>query len=182
MNNTNIARKILIRRARPNDALSIIHVLHQTWLSTYPNEEMGITKEKIEESFQESLSKENVKKFASKIALKIPDEMRLVALVDGKIIGIATLIKNKQNNELKTIYVLPEFQGKGVGKMLWEEVRKFCDISKETIVNVATFNLNAIEFYKKLGFVDTGKRIEKGNWRVKTSSFKMPTMEMAIKV
>ena len=89
------------------------------------------------------------------------------------------MVRNENNNQLRTIYVLPEFQGKGIGKMLWNEVKKFCDPTKDIIVQVVTYNQNTIEFYKKLGFIDNGKRFS-NDWRMK-SGITMPEMEMVIK-
>ncbi len=180
MDVVNIKNQVIIRSATSNDASGIVNVLHKTWVATYPNETLGITKEKIEESFEESLSESGLKKLAKKISKLDPNEKRLVAIIEDKIIGVATVVKNNKNNELRTIYVLPEFQNRGIGTLLWEEARKFCDLSKDIVVNVAVYNPNAIGFYKKLGFVDTGKRYTEGTWRVKSIGFKMPTMEMVI--
>jgi ribosomal protein S18 acetylase RimI-like enzyme len=91
------------------------------------------------------------------------------------------MVRNKNDNKLRTIYVLPEFQGKGIGKMLWEEAKKFSDSTKDTIVEVATYNINTIEFYKKLGFVDTGKRMNDIGWRMREIGASIPEMEMIIR-
>ncbi len=91
------------------------------------------------------------------------------------------MVRNEDYNQLKTIYVLPEFQGKGIGKMLYEEVVKFSDPEKDTIVHVATYSKQAIEFYKKLGFVDTGKRFSEERFKMKSGAI-IPEMEMILKV
>ena len=94
--------------------------------------------------------------------------------------GTSSMVLNKDNNLLRTIYVLPEFQGKGIGKMLWNEFKDYLDPKKDTILQVATYNQNAIEFYKKLGFVDSGKRLLNEKWRMKSGSI-IPEMEMVLK-
>ncbi|MFW5853339.1 MAG: hypothetical protein ACOCU8_01750 [Patescibacteria group bacterium] len=82
--------KIKIKTATPKDALDIIRVLHKTWLNTYPNEKLKITKEVINETYKNSYKVENIKKFQEKIR-NIPDnQKRLVVQSDNKIIGIAT--------------------------------------------------------------------------------------------
>lgn len=53
---------------------------------------------------------------------------------------------------------MPEYQGRGIGKMFWNEALSFFDKDKDIFVEVADYNLNAINFYRQLGFVDTGKR------------------------
>ena len=63
---------------------------------------------------------------------------------------------NYQNNKvtrLHKIYILPEAQGKGVGKVLIEKV---IAIAKENQSEVISLNVNkfnqAVSFYKKIGF------------------------------
>jgi ribosomal protein S18 acetylase RimI-like enzyme len=77
------------------------------------------------------------------------------------------------------IYVLPEYQGKGIGKLLWNELSKYLDINKETFVEVATYNENAIKFYEKLGFVDTNKRFTDERFRMRSGGI-IPQMEMKL--
>ena len=66
-----------------------------------------------------------------------------------------------------------------MGTMLWNEVKKFLDPRKETIVTVAEYTEQAIGFYKKLGFVDTGKRTFLESERFKSGSL-IPEMEMRL--
>ena len=42
--------------------------------------------------------------------------------------------------------------------MLWNDVAPFIDPNKETSLKVLMCNNKAISFYKKVGFIDTGKR------------------------
>ncbi|MBI2610790.1 GNAT family N-acetyltransferase [Candidatus Kaiserbacteria bacterium] len=77
-------------------------------------------------------------------------------------------------------YVLPEYQNRGVGKFFWAAALKFLDLSKDTIVNVATFNENAIAFYAKLGFVDTGKCFTDERYRFRSDA-NIPQMEMILR-
>lgn len=180
MENNNNEKSIRILKAVPEDALGITTVLYKTWLDTYPNAEIGITKEDVEESYKDHFTEERVKKQQENIANAPANQLRLVAKSGDQIVGVSTMIRNENNNQLRTIYILPEFQGKGTGRMLWEEARKFCDPSKETIVQVATYNQKAISFYEKLGFVDTGKRWSDEKWRMKSGAT-IPEMELVIK-
>lgn len=175
-----MSKKIKVVEAIPADAKGITNVLYKTWLDTYPNEEIGITKEDVEESYKDAFTDEKVKSQQERIA-NTPENQKRIVVKDGDIIvGISTMIRNENNNQLRTIYVLPEYQGKGIGQMLWNEVRKFSDPKKDTIVEVATYNQKAISFYEKLGFVDTGKRWSDEKWRMKSGAT-IPEMEMVIK-
>lgn len=57
------------------------------------------------------------------------------------------------STKLHKIYVLPETQGKGLGKILLNEVEKvaFTNTNYSIFLNVNRFN-NAITFYKKQGY------------------------------
>ena len=176
----NSSEEIVIRNAIPEDATGITEVLYKTWLATYPNKELGITEQDIEKSFEKSFTPESINSLAKKIGSDLPNEKRLVATYGSKVVGVATMVRNEDNNQLRTIYVLPEFQGKGIGKMLWQEAKKFCDPNKDTIVEVATYSQNTIEFYKKLGFVDTGKRLSDMSWGIKENGVSIPEMEMVL--
>jgi len=172
--------KIKIEKAIPEDALGITTVLYKTWLDTYPNEEIGIKREDVEESYKESFTEKEIKSQQKNIANAPQNQLRLVAKTGDQVVGVSTMIRNENNNQLRTIYVLPEFQGKGIGNMLWEEAKRFCDSAKDTIVQVATYNKKAISFYEKLDFVDTGKRWSDPKWKMK-SGVTIPEMELVIK-
>ena len=50
----------------------------------------------------------------------------LVAVVDGMVVGGADLVLLEQGDaELTTFYVLPEYQGQGLGVALWEAILLF---------------------------------------------------------
>lgn len=150
--------EVKIFNAVPEDAFGITNLLYKTWLETYPNKENGITVEDIEDSYKDEFTEEKIENL-KKIIRELPEnKKRLVAKEGDNILGYCTVIRNTDSNHLQTLYVLPEFQGKGIGRKLWEEALKFLDPTKDTFVQVADYTENAINFYKKLGFVDTGKR------------------------
>jgi ribosomal protein S18 acetylase RimI-like enzyme len=173
-------QKIRIENAVPSDAEQITTVYYKTWLDTYPNEEIGITREDIEDSYKDSFTEESIQKNKARIAHGNKNEKRLVAKDGDHVVGVARMIRNENNNQLQTIYVLPEFQRKGIGMMLWNVAKDFCDPTKDILVQVATYNQKAIEFYKKLGFVDTGKRWNDDKWKMKSGAT-IPEMELIIK-
>lgn len=167
--------KITIQKAIPEEALEIGEIFFKTWLATYPNEKYGITVDDIEDRW-----KDRKKADGSRIRNMQDNEILLTAKGDSKIVGVCRVIKHKEKNQLQAIYVLPEYQGKGIGKMFWEEARKFFDQTKDTYVEVAIYNTNAIEFYKKLGFVDTGRRMKDERFKMKSGAM-IPEMEMILR-
>ena len=78
-------------------------------------------------------------------------------------IGVCRVIQREDKDVMESIYVLSEYQRLGIGTAIWREIEKLRDSSREIIVQVATYNTGAIEFYKRCGFRDTGKRWEEKN-------------------
>ena len=173
--------EIIIEKAHPDDAEQIQNVFYKTWLATYPNSEAGVTVEDINELFKEKISAEGIQKSQKRIeeGLKLDNQKFVVAKINGKVVGVCLATTSDEINQLNAIYVLPEFQGRGIGYQLWNEVFNFFDTTKDTIVEVVTYNHPAIKFYNRLGFEDTGKRMvnEKFNLR---SGTKFTEMEIEI--
>jgi diamine N-acetyltransferase len=75
---------------------------------------------------------------------------------DNTILGFFS-VKHFYNSENKTklhkIYMLPENQGKGIGKLMIDQAVKLAkkNNSERLILNVNRYN-SAFQFYKKLGF------------------------------
>jgi len=93
-------------------------------------------------------------------------------------VGYALVVSDEGANsfssfELKRLYIFYRFHGSGLGKRLMEDVLSFAKRMKsETIwLQVHEANNHAIEFYKRLGFVQTGAdlfRAGEGSYRVLT--------------
>jgi len=171
---------ITIQNAKPEDAIETSKVFKSCWLDTYPNAEYGITREDIEYYYRNSLTKEALDKKRDQIKNIPTTEKFFTAKDDGKIIGVCRLIKHLDKNELKSIYIMSSYRGKGIGTMFWKEALKFFDPPKDTVVTVAIYNKNAIDFYSKLGFVDTGRRFSDEKFRMKSGSI-IPDLEMVKK-
>lgn len=172
---------MIIKKATKNDALGIQQVLFETWLSTYPNKKIGITSEDIKEKFKHRFSREFIKRRNKKVFNMSDNKILLTAKDKNKIIGICMAEKRKKNNKLLAIYVLPDYQRKGIGMIFWKRVVKFFGNKKDIIVHVATYNKKAINFYKKLGFINTGKFFTKKIHRMPISGKFIPETELVIK-
>jgi len=162
------------------DAQGIQEVLYRTWLATYPNEEFGITVDDIEDRFNDRKWEEALAKRKKYISDPPIGDTMFVAKEVHRIVGLCRVIRHEDKNELIAIYVLPEYQGRGIGKLLWQQAKSFFDSGKNIIVQVATYNKNAIRFYEKMGFSDTGKRWSDEKFRMKSGAV-LPLMEMIIK-
>jgi ribosomal protein S18 acetylase RimI-like enzyme len=172
---------IVIQKPRNEDTRGILEVFYKTWLSTYPNKEVGVTKEDIEDRFKDRLSEENIKKRTEQYTNVPENELYLIAKEGTLVVGTLKVVKREGFNQLQAIYVLPEYHGKGIGTMLWNKAEEFLGKDKNIIVQLATYNKQAESFYKKLGFVDTGKRFTDESTKMPISGVMIPEMEMILK-
>jgi ribosomal protein S18 acetylase RimI-like enzyme len=149
-----------IRKSIPNDIYGIREVQRATWLKTYPDKKEGITVEDIIEKFKADKTPEGKKEMEErkKKYYKNKNTGAWVAENEGKIIGFCTAVKEGKHNRIGAIYVLPNYQRKGLGKQLIEKVFSWLGNKKRILVNVARYNQQAINFYEKFGFVKTGKK------------------------
>lgn len=173
----NIDESIRISHVTPEDAREVQELLYEVWLDTYPNHELGILVSDIEFRFENTFTEEALKQRADQITLTPKNELFLCAKDGKKIVGICRPVKYEDRNQLYTTYVLPEYQQQGIGTLLWKEAEKFLDPTRDTFVEVAVYNTSAIQFYKKLGFKDTGKRFEDEKFRMQSGSV-IPEMVM----
>src|SRR3989344_3200491 len=162
--------EVKILDAVPDDALGITNVFYKAWLATYPNKEKGVTVEDIEDSYKDEFSEEKIENLKELIRNLPENKKRLVAKIGDLVVGACTVIRNEDYNHLRTLYVLPEFQNKGIGTKLWNKANEFFDPKKDTFVQVADYTENAINFYKKLGFIDTGKRTAQESDKLKSGA------------
>jgi len=177
----NNSKEYKIRKAAPDDVLGLHQVYFITWLDTYPNQEFNITKEDIIFKYESRLTPDKIAERRSKISQLKDNELMLVAEKDNKIMALCNVVQEESYNQLKAIYVLPEYQRLGLGQALWKEAQKVFDPQKDTIVHVAAYNEKAINFYRKLGFVSTEKIFCDEKYKMRNGAI-IPELEMIIKI
>lgn len=153
---------LIVEPATKNDAESIYRVQSQTWLDTYPNKDAGITREDIRlriEGEHGELVSEKIKRWKERIESDNEKSKIFVARVDGKVVGFTAPGFIDGQRRIGAIYVLPEAQGKGVGSALMKQALSWHGNSDDIYLRVATYNHNAINFYKGFGFEETGNSI-----------------------
>lgn len=160
--------------AKQEDSLEIEKIKKAVWLSTYLNREFNI----LEEDLNEQFGNENELKIkASKREINVDKLVHYyVAKVDNKNVGVLASKKRDNILELTSLYILVEYQHCGIGKKLVEKLIQD-NPNDNIILEVATYNENAINFYKKLGFIETGK---KENFKLKSGK-NIPVLEMLLK-
>ena len=145
--------------ADPEDTNGIREVLYKSWLANTVNEgsgrsSYGASKMRSASSRDETLSKENKSKLKNDIQL--PASETFVAKVNQKLIGFCKVVRGSEQNTLAEIYIIPPFQGKKIGRRLWDSAHQFIDRNKDTTVALLRFNTPAKKFYEGLGFTETG--------------------------
>jgi GNAT superfamily N-acetyltransferase len=150
--------------AAPGDAAAIRSVQAQTWLATYPNAELGITREGL----RRHLEGENGERIADRIArtrnrieVHAAEPARgcdFVAVLAGEIVGFtAPFVESTGRRRVGALYVLPAVQGSGIGHDLLERNLAWHGDDQDVYLNVAAFNERAKRFYARHGFVFTGQ-------------------------
>lgn len=137
----------------------------QSWLDTYVNEELGVTKEWIEAYFVEKLDSEAASTRRERF-LKGKQAATFNAWValseDGEVIGSTTcFIKEDGVQELASIYVDKAWHGSGVGAQLMQKVMNWFDPSKPIELGVVSYNDRAQAFYRKWEFEEIPDSEEK---------------------
>ncbi|KQO22794.1 acetyltransferase [Flavobacterium sp. Leaf82] len=151
---------ITITEAKLNDIKLIQEIAHATWPITYGE---ILSKEQLEYMLDLIYSDEALTNQYNK------KEQLFYLISENEInlgfIGIEHQYKGEAITKIHKIYLMPETQGKGIGKKVIDEIQKLAidNNSKALLLNVNRFN-SAFGFYKKIGFeVAEEVNIEIGN-------------------
>jgi len=147
----------IVREGKISDLKQYTHFLQKIYEKTYTNKKIGLTRECFSVNV---FNTENTQNYL-KINLNNTDtQITLLTFIDEKMIGSITLQDIGLECELRGFYIASDYQGKGIGKMLFEKAKQFC-IKKDIVLDIYTHNKKTINIYKKWGFVID---IEKGSF------------------
>lgn len=140
-----------IRQATPEDAHSVNEVLRDSWLNMFENIRLGVSRESLEKEFEVTEDAvANTRAFFESLSDK---RNAWVVEENGKSIGFCrATIQEDGTGKINAIYLLPEAQGKGVGKRLMQTALDWLKDCKEIIIECVYNNEKAIGFYKSFGF------------------------------
>lgn len=148
-------RTITIQDAVATDAEGIRSVQKQTWLATYPNPKRGISREDVESKIAQMQSG-GTQRWAKRLREDTSSHTWVVKDEDV-VIGFISAQKLNEENKIRAMYLLPEYQGQGIGKQLMQKALDWLGDTKSISLEVVSYNDNAINFYKKFGFVESGE-------------------------
>lgn len=156
-----------VELAVPEDAEAISELLRRTWWTTYPSKDAGITEEDIRlrtDGANGERIAENIEKWRKQIEASNESGVVFAARCGGTVVGMAAPSIIDGVRHVGAIYVLPEYQGHSIGKKLMEKVLEWHGSDDDIYLSVASYNTNAINFYKRFRFEVTDKTIiDEGN-------------------
>jgi len=147
---------IKIRKGRLADAAAVAETFRQSWLQAY----RGILPH---HHLENMIRRRGADWWAS--VIRSGDSL-IVLEKGGTIIGYATLgfsrTRGPYQGEIYELYILPEFQGIGLGTKLFAAARKRLAARglRGLVVWVLEDNPNAVRFYESTGGVDSAESVE----------------------
>ena len=135
-----------------DDRTAISRIYEESWKYTYK----GIIPQDYLESIPEGRWVTN---------LENPNWSTLVCVDNGNIVGTSSFCESRLNQfsgwgEIISIYLLPDYMGRGVGKVLFQSV--VAELMKMGYRNIYLWvleeNLRARRFYEKEGFLELGEQ------------------------
>ena len=144
---------ISLKEATIADVKIIQDVANKTWPITYGE---ILSKEQLDYMMDLIYSEESLIKQIQK-----QEQLFYIAYEETSILAFIAIEHNYKNEavtRIHKIYILPEAQGKGVGKSLLDVIQKLAQENNSTSLslNVNRFN-KALNFYQKLGFEIIGE-------------------------
>ena len=135
-----MSTNVYTRLAEAADAESIAEVLREAF---------GVYRENYTPEAFEAVTPN-----AEKILMRFAEGPQWVAEVDGQIVGTVSLKTEPEGLYVRSMAVMPDVQGKGVGHVLLHAVNEFADASghERIFLHTTYFVPGAGEMYAKHGF------------------------------
>ncbi|MCP4600783.1 MAG: GNAT family N-acetyltransferase [Proteobacteria bacterium] len=135
-----------IRKAIQSDAANLAALGTCVWVDTYATQ--GVFEDISKYVFSELVTDRILALIGSKDIFVIQNE--------NSLLGYIVLDSEKEKKvEIETLYILPRFQGQGLGRKLIEKAKEA--VTVPLWLSVWDKNLKAINFYQRLGFEERGE-------------------------
>ena len=136
-----------VRLATLDDTTGLIYVQATTWIKSLPNETYGITEEDIRSV---NFAAKNIE---WQHLLESSSYKVWVAASNREIRGYVVAYRTAVVHELYALYVLPEYQRKGIGAELYGVAEAWLGEEKPIVLHAAVYNHQALNFWSKRGFL-----------------------------
>ena len=127
--------KIQYRKATPDDAQRVCYIVRHTKDVIYPDYYTQEVVEYVDRYYTFEIIKSDIEQGRTR-----------VLVMDGEIIATGS----RTGNHIMRVYVLPEFQGQGLGSMMMDELEK--EIFESCDDYVLEASLPACIFYENRGY------------------------------
>lgn len=146
-------KKYTITPMTSDDVELATQMRQDIWLDTYVNDVIGVTRKWIQERNLLQMTPEKHKIRKDRLNDSIHHAGWVAKDLQGNIIGSTTpFIYEDGRQDVGSLYVKKEWQGKGVASDLMQKVISWFDPLKPIELGVATYNERAKSFYRKWGF------------------------------
>lgn len=140
----------LVRSAAATDIPAVRALLEETWHVTY---DALLGRDKVTDISRRWHAEEVLAAEIGRAA-----QVFLVAEVDGQIAGTASAkLSGGSHLDLNRMYILPHFQGRGLGKSLLDAVIAAFPAAQAIHLEVEPNNAPAIGFYQRAGFSEVAR-------------------------
>ncbi len=134
---------MIVRRYTPSDTEAIISLAHRNFL------EVNI------KDYDENEMVELVASYDEERVIKTAQQAHMYVVCDGEVIvgtgSISPYYKNETECIILSVFVLPEYQGKGVGRLIMTALE--CDeIAMRSERIEVPASITACRFYEKMGY------------------------------
>ena len=135
-----MSTNVQVRLAEATDAEAIARVLREAF---------GVYRDNYTPEAFEAVTPD-----AEKILTRFDEGPQWVAEIDGNVVGTASLRTDPEGLYLRSMAVMPNLHGKGVGHVLLKAVNEFADRSEHdrVLLHTTYFVPGAGEMYAKHGF------------------------------
>ncbi len=123
-------------------------MMQATYEDAYVDDELGLTKECFS---PEVFKSDDTQNYLKTKLVNTTQQKSWLALDRDRIVGSVAIECEGDSCEMTGFYVLPSYQGKGIGKQLWSRVLGFTR-NKDITLDIYTHNKKTIELYRHWGF------------------------------
>ena len=134
-----------------------METMYETFAKSNTDENTDIY---LKESFNPEKISEELNNTESEFYLAVLNE-QIIGYLKINFSQAQSDVKDKESLEIERIYVRKEFQGKGIGKILFNKALEIAKKNKLKYIWLGVWenNFRAISFYKKNGFIEFDKHI-----------------------
>jgi ribosomal protein S18 acetylase RimI-like enzyme len=150
-----LAKAYLITEPSRDDAEELTTLTYQSWVDTYPNKDLGITKEYVEGLRDRQLTDGSIQALKERIDLLETNTdyfLRVAKNNGGEIVGFIEGTFDNDKYELQSLFLKETAIGSGLATQLWESYKLWAAPEYPIWLQVAPYTHRAIAFYKRKGF------------------------------